>query len=226
MISGQDYPINKLYKFESMLISSSCDAFFRFFKADDPGHWPVGTSQKRYKYRYIQYPHFPYYYRLPSIIKKWVDSAVGLVNNYSPCSIIIGKGDRKNKIGFRRVVTPFVGPFECYGGSDWFNLNRRSIRYILDFVDNNKNFVKFYKRVHIASESFVHTVLMNADDMEVVDDACRYVHWGSVGHASSPEVIRSRDFSSCVESEQPFARKFDEKVDSKVLSMIDRYLGV
>lgn len=226
MISGQDYPINKLDKFERILTSSSYDAFFRYFKADDPACWPLGTSQRRYQYCYAQYPHFPYYYKFPEVVKKFVSSMIFMVNNYSPFSIIIGKGSRMNKIGCRRIVTPFSAAFDCYGGWDWFNLNRKSINYILDFVDNNEKFVKFYKRTHMASESFVHTILINAEGIEVANDACRYVHWGSAVHAASPEVIRSKDFFSCVESGQPFARKFDEKADSKVLLMIDRYLGI
>jgi hypothetical protein len=57
-ISGMDYPIQPLSRFETLLASSGADGFFRYFAVLEPGHWPENTGRRRYYYNYYTWPKF------------------------------------------------------------------------------------------------------------------------------------------------------------------------
>ena len=226
IISGQCYPVNRLDGFENTLTSSQYDAFFRYFEASDPGHWPIGTSKKRYFYSYTNFPHFPYYYKLPTVLKTLNNSFIKLTNKYLPFSIIIGKRECLNKIGYRRWSTPFSDNFTCYGGWSWLNLSQKTVRYIIEYVNDNPKLLMFYKRTHIPDESIFHTIVVNNPELKVKNNACRYVNWGTQPHPSSPEIIQINNFAEVTGSAHPFARKFDDRVDGEIMDRIDRFLGI
>jgi len=220
-ISGQDYPLQPLAAFESRLASSDQDAFLEHFPALGPAPWSEGTGRRRYYFWYTRLPKFARYYLLPeplkqalARVKKWFNGAQSLVDlRTSPRGI-------GTKLGVRRITTPFNERFVCYGGADWFNLNRKSVETIHRFVAEHPRIVSYYRHTFIPSESFVQTVLLNNSNIRAVNDSCRYVNWGDIPVAS-PGILRTADLDRAIGSGQPFARKFDLNVDSHVLDLLD-----
>lgn len=222
VVSGQDYPTQSLAQFETRLASSGYDAFIRYFRIDDPDHWPRGVGSGRYYFRYISIPRFRYYYRLPEALKGLLGKTKTWINASQPMVRILTlpRGIR-TKIGIRRIFRPFNDRFICYGGWDWFNLNRRSVSTILRDTEENRKIFAYYSTTFLPSESLIHSLLVNNHEIKVFNDACRFVHWGEKAHATSPEIIRCKDVDLVLSSGQPFARKFDMHIDSAVLDRLD-----
>jgi len=221
VISGQDYPIQPLAAFESRLADSGQDAFQEFFPALGPAPWPEGTGRRRYYFRYTKLPRFAHYYLLPDALKRdlaqlktWFNGAQSFVD--------IRSSPRGNatRLGVRRIMTPFNETFVCYGGGDWFNLNRKSVEIVHRFVQEHPRIVNYYRQTYIPNESFVLTILLNHPGTRVANDLCRYVDWGNAPVAS-PKILRVDDLDAILASGQPFARKFDACIDSRVLDLLD-----
>ncbi|NQT71906.1 MAG: hypothetical protein HQ553_03945 [Chloroflexi bacterium] len=114
----------------------------------------------------------------------------------------------------------------AYGGSTWWCLTYECVKYVLDFIDKNPKFVRFYKRVHIPDEMFFSTIIMNspfADNAvseitsQYLEDDIRYLRWTG----AHPDVLTKDDLNTLLESDKLFARKFDPSIDSTILDLID-----
>ncbi len=229
LISGQDYPISNLSQFETDISTSLFDGYFRYFPALGGGGngWPQNTGKKRYYFKYFTFPHFLYYHHIPIVIRNIITKALTLINKSVILNIIIAAKKSKNKIGIKRITTPFNDRFICYGGWDWFTLNKKCIDKILSAAAaDNYLLLDYYKTTHIPSESFVHTVLNNDGELNISNNSLRYVHWIGKQYSSSPSIIRSSDYEAVMNSKMPFARKFDITIDADVLDKIDRQLSV
>ena len=60
---------------------------------------------------------------------------------------------------------------------------------------------------------------------EVVNEYKRYIEWKNKDDAH-PAILTSEDFPKILNSGMWFARKFDMNVDSKILDMIDKSIGI
>ena len=127
------------------------------------------------------------------------------------------------RIGIRRSRSPFSNDFHCYKGSDWFTLSYKCLEYIQQFIEDNPKFLKYYQKTIHASESFVHTILMNNHSLKICNDNIRYIQWHSPD-SKSPITLRTHDFDRIVSSNKLFARKFDINVDTQILDMLDQHI--
>jgi hypothetical protein len=227
LISGQDYPIASLNQFETQLSTSPFDGYFRYFPVLGGGGdaWPENTGKKRYFFKYITFPHFSYYYRIPILIQNTITKTLTLINKSGILNIIIAAKKSKNKIGIKHINAPFNDQLICYGGPDWFNLNKKCIAKILAAETENNLLLDYYKTTHIPSESFIHTLLINDSKLKISNNSMRFVNW-TERYASSPSIICSSDYESIIRSKMPFARKFDMTIDNNILDKIDRHLGI
>ncbi len=224
-LSGMDYPIQPLVEFEQNLSKSEFDAAFRFFEAFNHPGWPKGEGEKRYCYSYYQLPEFPYYYRVPQVIKNSLASFVNIINKCQAwIKIRPGYRNLKTALGVQKQngFSPLDGKLGCFGGWDWFNLNKKSLSEIHRFLENNQSFREYYKRTSLPSESMVHTILLNNPGFKIENEAYRYIKWIG-GASSSPSIITTEDFESIIKSSYPFARKFDINVDEVILDKLDNW---
>ena len=112
---------------------------------------------------------------------------------------------------------------EPYGGSSWVALAGDAARYVVRFVDDNPDVVRFFRKTLIPDELFVQTVLLNSPLRDrVVNEEVHYVDWSA--NETSPKTLTAEDFPALAASDKLLARKFDVKQDAEVLDMIDREL--
>ncbi len=225
-ISGQDYPVKPIRLIERELHDSRYDGFLRGFPVLEPNSWPAREGHLRYYYRYFKLPRLPYYYRLPAPIKALLTDLRKTLCAAQPL-LTIRLGPRvKTRIGFRRLATPFSASFKCYGGPEWFSLNRLAVKYVIEYVDRQRRLYDFYKPTYIPDESFFNTILLNNTALSFSQNNKRYVHWAKdVKYGgSSPQIIRTEDIEALRHTDAHFARKFDTGIDSEVLDLIDREL--
>jgi hypothetical protein len=124
---------------------------------------------------------------------------------------------------FTRVKRKLPEGFKPFRGSSYWCFSRECAEYINNFIDNNKNFVNFFKNVYIPDEIFFQTILMNSPLKEkIINNDLLYTDWSSNG--ASPDILCKRHFQELTQSSCLFARKFDETQDSEILDLIDKHI--
>jgi len=116
---------------------------------------------------------------------------------------------------FLRDVTPFIG-------NQWMILSRRFCEF-LSHSPEVERFKEFYKHTFIADEGFFQTVIMNTSyKSTIVNDDKRTIDWVPMGTIKlRPRDFTIKDANFLMASPDLFARKFDESVDSDILSLLE-----
>ena len=110
-----------------------------------------------------------------------------------------------------------------YGGSQWWTLSRESIRYIAEFIGRTPQAVAFFRGCFAPDESFIQTVISNSSLADrVTGDNLRIAIWGRP-FPPYPATLTMDDQDMLRMSPHHFARKFDPKVDSRILDLLDEW---
>ena len=98
-------------------------------------------------------------------------------------------------------------------------LPRSALMSIVEFLDANPGYVRFFRHVHIPDELFFQTILLNGPLADrCVDYVLHYTEWG---RSPAPAILTVDDYPHLVAAPNLFARKFDSAVDAAVLDLID-----
>lgn len=106
-------------------------------------------------------------------------------------------------------------------GANWFSITGDFANYVLD----NKNEIEnVYKKTKCCDEIFLQTLAYNSkfkdnlyfDDIYNRYHNLRYIDW----KRGNPYIFRENDINELLETNCLFARKFDIKIDSKILELI------
>ena len=110
-----------------------------------------------------------------------------------------------------------------YHGSQWFSITDELVR---DLLKKKKYIEKVYKNTNCCDELVIQTFIANNDkwfsklyDSRMDDNYCanvRKIDWSRGG----PYVWTEKDFNELIDSNCMFARKFDEKVDPKIIELL------
>lgn len=116
---------------------------------------------------------------------------------------------------FLSNVTPFIG-------NQWMILSRKFCEFLAHSPEVDR-FKEFYKHTFIADEGFFQTVIMNTSYKAIiVNDDKRTIDWIPMGTIKlRPRDFTIQDASFLMASPDLFARKFDETVDSDILSLLE-----
>ncbi len=111
-----------------------------------------------------------------------------------------------------------------YDGWNWFSVTDKFVKYVLA---NEKTIEKIFHRAKAPDEMFLQTLIMNSpfkDRLACIDDRCkasmRLIDW----KRGKPYIYREEDFEELVSSPYLFARKFDERLDGRIIDKICSYL--
>lgn len=226
LMSGQDYPIKS---------NSYINNFFATHSQDFISYARINDSPDNYKnkVRYFHYYDFPY--SNPRSRKK------------IPLFVYLYYGVHKRVMKFlpkRR----FYKDYEPYFGSQWFALTGDTVKYILGFIEKNKDYLKFMKYTEGPDETFFHTIILNSERMTNVYDydrftawldgkkneqfiqeysSLRYMDWSDRGkNVPKPAILDDSYFEELKNSTDLFARKFDEKISASLMQHIDEQILV
>jgi len=196
LLSGQDYPI-KSNQYINKFISENKNNFLEYFPLPNPQKWkPDGGMYRIDKYFFGLKLHH-----------KYAAKTMNLMSRFFPSL------RRKKLEGMK-----------AHAGSMWWIIDKYSADYILDYVNNNPDYVAFHRHTFAPDELFFHTILLNAKDerisSSIINNNKRYIKWRD-RDASHPETITSKYFDDMKASDALFARKFDLSTDSEVLNLID-----
>jgi Core-2/I-Branching enzyme len=200
LISGQDYPIK------------SEDDIVKFFqKKSGENFINVLDNRSRIYKRFLK--------RNTVWYPRWIDSSNILIKILRRIYIFI-TGGTYYTFPFLKKKCPFNN-ITYYFGANWFTISYQTVKYILEFLEKNKNYYNFFKNTEIPDESFFHTIIFNSPFSKKYAEYLCYVDWGD--HKRNPKILTTVDYKNLIRSDLLIARKFDLCVDSKVLDMLDEH---
>lgn len=116
----------------------------------------------------------------------------------------------------------FPLPIKLYGSSDssWWSISNECAKYLLNYMNINKNLADFMKYTWTADEFLMASILMNSPHKaQIINNNLRYITW--VNSSPNPLILTSTDLPELLNSDKLFARKFDTEIDSKILEELD-----
>jgi len=205
-LSGQDYPTRPISEIENFLAKTEYDGFIRYHDLlAEESAWSQKNIQ-RFFAQYIQMPQSTNWLlkkysgrikRHTPFIVKWQFSALGL-----------------------ETKTPFNQKFRCYRGWYWNTLSRACVKFLMKYLREHPEILRYYRRTIGPEESLIQSVLVNSQWFNLCNDNKRYVEYPLElrGYA---KLLTVEDYSKITSGDFHFARRFDIEQDSKILDMLD-----
>ncbi|MGN7205935.1 beta-1,6-N-acetylglucosaminyltransferase [Pedobacter sp. SAFR-022] len=109
-----------------------------------------------------------------------------------------------------------------YGGSKstWWTITGDCALYLVSTLEENRKLNSFLKYAWCTDEFVVATIIMNSPFRHKTENNnLRYIDWSE--QKASPKTLTFEDLAAMKASNMVFARKFDIKVDVRILDMID-----
>jgi len=221
VLSGQDFPIRPIARFEECLATGAADVYIEAYPLSANPTTRASHVVARYYYRYWKLPRFRYSHRVPHWIRTaWQGWLCRRPEGRGFFNYIWLPRGLPPLLGVRRLRVPFTPEFECWQGSDWFNLSRHAVDYLFEFLARHPEVSRHYQHTHLPSESLYHTIYCNARDLRVERNNLRFILWDSPD-TSSPRTLTCENLDAMREAPAFFARKFDMRVDPAVLDRLE-----
>ncbi len=111
------------------------------------------------------------------------------------------------------------------GRSQWFTMSTLHANNLVDYLLDYPEIQQYFKHTWGSDEFFFQTMIYNSDyKSDMVNNNLRYIDW-SEGKAS-PKTLTIDDADKLLKSGKLFARKFDSKIDSKILDYLDEQAAI
>lgn len=200
LLSGQDYPIKSNEYINEFFKNSPYSNFIDYFPIPNLKKWP--GSDRGGLYRVDKYYFGAKWYEL------FCSKAMNFLSTYIPF--------------LRRKIPNQMKP---YTGQTWWNLDGYAVNYILNYVDQHPEYMDFHKHTFVADELFVQMIIGNSKDEKLLrsieNTEKRFTIWPKANSAH-PKILDKNDLNAIIASDDLFARKFDENVDTEIMDLIDR----
>jgi hypothetical protein len=209
ILSGQDFPLRPVAEFVQFLEANRERNYIHHFQLPYEG-WKLGGKHRTDYYTYLLFGH-PY-----TCVPRndgtgmLVGTLSGMLNAIlSPLSL--GKPARS----FPNYVTPI-------GGEHWMNLNADAAAYVLSFVREHPDYVRYHRHTSAAPEMFIQSILVGtafAESHEIVNDDLRYIVWDDTC-AKHPKTLLLEDGEAILASSDFFARKVSAARDPALFAKL------
>jgi len=224
LISEHDYPVKTNVEIINYFESNYGKLFIATNLLNSKAENSLGTYNQRINsYKFNISSKKGDFVIIPSIWKKFFYSRKTYLNIYKLF---------KNKKVFSLInlfilrKAPII--IDHYWGSQWWAIPNENIKEILDFINTNPKILAYYKYTLAVDELFFQTILKHIDTQKInksiFDVRPTFMKWQN--NASSPKILLTNDFDELVSLPNRFlfARKFNERIDSNILDMLDIHL--
>lgn len=127
--------------------------------------------------------------------------------------IILTGGQNRTFSAFKRKNTTGVD-FEF--GSQWWAITYECFNWILNYAEEHKELLEYYKNCLTPDESFFQTIFMLSPYKDTKKDFLTYLEWDK--NNNNPRILLENDIEMLINlKDKIFARKFDETVDQKAI---------
>ena len=223
LLSGQDYPLASNRQIKRFLSTHQTYNFIDIKPIQDA--WPGEYTYKLHKYYLNLTPKranglfISYFLDMPFI--SFLKTSFRLVKNgikqrdFGLCLLIFKSFKKRN--------SPIS---DHYGGSQWWALNNETLKMILNYVEENPQFLNFHRYTYIPDEIFFHTIIKILTDKypEIkILPSLTYVNWKKLDY-DFPAVFGTNNLDELTTAKKNgklFARKFEDHIDSGILDLLD-----
>jgi len=200
LMSGADYPLAS---------NATIDAFFEAHKGKSfvehftfpVAKWQYGGMTRLQWYNFVRMQHY----------NRWKWYPLMITNKFIQL--------------FPFLRRKFPSYLKAYGGSQWWSITVPVAQYILQFVQQHPDYVRFHRHTLLPDETFFQTILLNSKEawllQSLVNDNLRYIVWEKPGVTQFPLLLTTEDYPGIATSGKFWARKFDMNRDSAIFDKLD-----
>lgn len=191
LISGQDWPLYSADEIVDFFRTHDGENFVQYWDSRNYGNHRQNNLDKRNQ---IYFPLWMIGRKLwQKVIKRsWVE--------------LTGGYNRTWKLFMRKQPR-----FKFYFGSQWWALKEKTIDWILNYLNSNPQYYRFYYNSSTPDESFFHTLVMLSPYANENTDNLLYQRFQK--GANSPDVLKACDLPEARKSKYLVMRKVDMDVD-------------
>lgn len=152
-----------------------------------------------------------YYFNYDKINRKTIFGKV-----YHRLSLLIQTLLRVNKFKKYNIN------LNMYTGSQWVDLPRKSVEFILEYLENHQNLLHVFKTGFCSDEFWIPTILLNSKEFRssVINNNHRFI-LEEKKNGSLPAILDSRDFEAIHSSNYHFGRKFESPYSDKLIEKLN-----
>jgi hypothetical protein len=220
LLSGQDYPIK------------DNNAILRFLEKKKSNYidinpilelWGPHGLDRIKKYKINKSTKRGHFLLLPTIFDRdfYSIETIGKLN-------FLRKSRCINKINLIFKKRQFPNYLTPYGGSQWWALTSDTIKDVLNYVDENPDYLKYHHFSLLPDEIFFHSIIMKLEKDGTISNiapSLTYVNWErNSGPLPVTFTIQDYEELKSVAKEKLFARKFDQETNEDILNRIDNLL--
>ncbi|MNL60660.1 hypothetical protein D3C87_1844940 [compost metagenome] len=88
-------------------------------------------------------------------------------------------------------------------------LDQDCINYILHYIDQHPELIRFFRTTFCADELFFQTIILNSAFRDQVKPILRYIDWANSPDGKSPKVLDQEDYEAIKTSGALLCRKVD-----------------
>lgn len=218
LMSGQCYPIKSNDYIRAFFENNEGINFIEGFKLPHPLWSDADVRLKHYTFysfgkvrKMITVPPLILLFDVKRI-RGYLRKYLGAIKNFP------------TKLGLLLRHRSMPGNLVAYGGMAYWAMPLNSIRFIVDYVKDNPQYLSDHTYTLYPDEVFIQTIVWNF--LSNIDPPVTYASWPTSQYVS-PKIFTSQDLEQIRERTELFARKFDIQIDEKILDMIDiEILGI
>ncbi len=182
--------------------------------------FPLKTADEIYKFFLVN--NGKEFITCKSVEHEWKEAEVRIKKYHLINWRIPGKYQLEKLINKILPERKFPLNYIMVGRSNWFAVTYEAAKYIIDFLDQHPEIVRFFKFSWGADELIFSVILYNSNFKDKIEDNFIYVDWSE--KKAHPKILRTEDYNALVNSDKLFARKFDADADAVILEMLENFL--
>ena len=111
---------------------------------------------------------------------------------------------------------------DIYKGGEWWTLTEKSLKTIVEFVDENPAYMNKFKHTMCADEHFIQMLIKKLGiDGQVCNNNLRYIDCKDC--KDNPKILTNDDYERIMASSAFIGRKFDMEKDSVICDRLIEY---
>lgn len=199
LLSGVDYPLRSNKFIIEALSSNNCE-YMEYFKMP-VSHKPLNRLENYWLTGAYRHPSEikRFFLKIPNKILQWLAHF------------------------YKRNYKKHIGEIQPYAGSADWTLSGACVDYILNFIENNPDYLRAFKYTLCPDEMFFQTIVLNSPFRKHIAPILNFSDW-SDRHVQSPPEINEDHLRILKENKHfLFARKFSNS-NAYLFDYIDRHL--
>ncbi len=110
---------------------------------------------------------------------------------------------------------------QLFGGSAWFVIEPTAARYIIDRVEKEPQWERFFRFTISPDEMIFHTILGNSPFRNNISAGLTFARFSR--GSRNPDIIRETEIEDLINTGHFFARKFDGEVDRLAIKRLSAW---